>query len=468
MIRLACLLLFLSCLPLAAQQPGHAGSESCTGCHEAEAAAWAGSHHAAAWTWPAPENIRADFDGTSFALGDMQVAFRIAADGSRHAVVTERDGSVTDYPVHSVVGIEPLQQYLFETAPGRLQSFDVVWDTEAGRWFHLYPELNPPPSDAMHWSGPYKSWNGRCAVCHATGYEAEYDPDTRSYASVQAEIGVGCETCHGPGAAHLAWAETPDAPPPAQHGLAELSDPAGFLDTCGGCHSRREAFTDASVPAGTPYHDAYNLSLLRPGLYWPDGQIRDEVYVTGSFLQSKMNARGVTCANCHDPHSGRRIAEGNALCTQCHSPAGNPGFPTLPLRVFDGPEHTHHPDGSAGAQCTACHMPQTVYMGNDPRADHAFRVPRPDLAAATGAPDACTSCHEGRGGDLPGRRVPALGQRDRRGHSAFAASSTASAWPGTFTLRQTCATLPSAPIRKVDRSIPMYFLPYMDFSTQVP
>ncbi|WP_172327163.1 multiheme c-type cytochrome [Mangrovicoccus sp. HB161399] len=399
MIRLACLLLLLFCTSAAAQDAGFAGSEICTGCHDAEAEAWSGSHHAAAWTAATPGNIRADFDGTSFSLGGMEVRFRIAADGSRHAEVTELDGSVTGYEVQSVVGIEPLQQYLFETEAGRLQSFDVVWDTEQGRWFHLYPGLNPPPSDAMHWTGPYKTWNGRCAVCHATGFEADYDPETRSYASVQAEIGVGCESCHGAGAAHVAWAsrlQDTQEEPPADYGLADLSDPASFLDACGGCHSRREAYSDASPPAGTPYHDAYNLSLLRPGLYWPDGQIRDEVYVLGSFLQSKMQAKGVTCTNCHDPHSGGRIAEGNAVCTQCHSPAGNPDFPSLPLKVFDGPEHTHHPAGSAGAECKSCHMPEAVYMGNDWRADHSFRIPRPDLSAETGAPDACTSCHEGR------------------------------------------------------------------------
>ncbi|WP_138469309.1 cytochrome c3 family protein [Poseidonocella sp. HB161398] len=397
---LALLIALLSALPVLAQSPDYAGSDSCTGCHAEEAAAWAGSHHALAWTQAAPGNILADFDGTHFALGDMQVGFSVAPDGTRRAEVTERDGSTASYDVHSVVGVAPLQQYLFETGAGRLQSFDVVWDTEKGGWFHLYPEANPPPSDAMHWSGPYKTWNGRCAVCHATGYAANYDPATRSYASEEAEIGVGCEACHGPGAAHLAWAaqaETARQAPRAAHGFpVDLGDPSVLADVCGGCHSRREAHSDASPVAGTPYHDSYALSLLRPGLYWPDGQIRDEVYVLGSFLQSKMQAKGVTCANCHEPHGAGLLAEDNGLCTQCHSPAGNPDFPTLPLKVFDSPGHHRHPEGSPGAQCRACHMPEQVYMGNDWRADHSFRVPRPDLSAETGAPDACTSCHQDR------------------------------------------------------------------------
>ena len=147
---------------------------------------------------------------------------------------------------------------------------------------------------------------------------------------------------------------------------------------------------------GTPYHDAYGLTLLRPGLYHADGQILDEVYVYGSFLQSRMYAAGVGCGHCHDPHSARLVAEGDAVCTQCHSPAGNPDFPTLRLADYDDPAHHFHKPGTAGASCKSCHAPEQVYMGNNWRADHSFRVPRPDLAGATGAPDACTACHADR------------------------------------------------------------------------
>ena len=247
--------------------------------------------------------------------------------------------------------------------------------------------------------GPYKNWNGRCAVCHATGFEKNYDPATRTFASRQAEIGVGCEACHGPGSAHVAWAERGDAPGAGlgPTGLTmAFGDSEASIGLCAGCHSRRAAFTDASPVPGTPYHDSYGLSLLRPGLYHADGQILDEVYVTGSFLQSKMYARGVTCLNCHEPHTAELRAAGNAVCTQCHSPASNPDFPTLRAAAYDSPAHHHHETGSKGAECKSCHMAERVYMGNDWRADHAFRVPRPDLAAATGAPDACTGCHADR------------------------------------------------------------------------
>jgi hypothetical protein len=161
---------------------------------------------------------------------------------------------------------------------------------------------------------------------------------------------------------------------------------------CLTCHSRREAMGDGNPVPGGSYHDAFSLMLLRNGLYHPDGSILDEVFEGGSFLQSKMHGKGVRCSDCHDPHEATLIAEGNAVCTQCHSPAGNPRFPSLPLQVFDGPEHHFHPKDSAGAQCVSCHMIERTYMGVDGRRDHSFRVPRPDLAD-TGSPNACTDCH---------------------------------------------------------------------------
>ncbi len=377
----------------AANAQSYVGSDQCTDCHVDEAEAWANSHHALAWTEVGAGKMVADFDGTRFEQNGMSVLFDHSGEVPT-AQVTEKDGVMTEYDVHSVVGIEPLQQYLIETDPGRLQSFDVVWDTENERWYHLYPDQDLPPDDGLHWTGPYKNWNARCAECHATGFEKNYDVQTRSYQSRQAEIGVGCEACHGPGSAHIDWVNGRVLP----EGVGE----AGFamswgkgqteaeIQQCAGCHSRREAHEQGNPLPGTPYHDAYNLALLRPGAYHPDGQILDEVYVYGSFLQSKMYAQGVGCMNCHEPHSATLRAEGNGVCTQCHSPAGNPDFPTLTRKDYDTPDHHHHPEDSAGAQCKTCHMIERVYMGVDGRRDHSFRVPRPDLGLGQ---DACTDCH---------------------------------------------------------------------------
>ncbi len=382
------------------QSAAYVGSEACVGCHDKAGADWAGSHHALAWTAPTAGNIVADFDGTMFSHDGMTARFQIGEDGSHRVSVTEKDGETTHYTVHSVAGVEPLQQYLLETGAGRLQSFDVVWDTKEGHWFHLYPDQELPPDDALHWTGPYKTWNARCAGCHATGFEKNYDPVARSYASTQTEIGVGCEACHGPGARHLAWVddlEESSGERPANAGFAvDFSDTEATVQQCASCHARRESYQSGSPPPGTPFHDAYGLALLSPGLYHADGQIQDEVYVYGSFLQSKMYAAGVGCLDCHEPHAAELRAEGNALCVQCHNPGGNPRFPTLEPAPYDHPDHHFHEPGSEGAACINCHMTDRVYMGNDRRRDHSFRIPRPDLAAVTDAPDACTGCHSDR------------------------------------------------------------------------
>jgi len=384
--------------------PDFVGTAVCAGCHEAELATWRSSHHAKAWMEPVPETVDGDFDNATFNLKGRTTRF-FRKKGGYFIETDDIAGDRKTYKVVGVGGIAPLQQYLVETAPGRIQSFDVVWDQNAKRWYHLYGDEAPPPEDGLHWSGPYKTWNSRCAECHATRFEKNYDPRTRNFSSRQSEIGVGCEACHGPGEAHVAWARNAgtyaQSPFP---GTGETGLVIGFADTlpeteiqqCAGCHSRREAFADGNPLPGTPYHDAYRLSLLREGLYHADGQIQDEVYVYGSFLQSKMYAAGLRCTTCHDPHSGRLKADGNAVCTQCHSPAGNAVFPTLTKMLYDAPTHHFHQPDTPGADCKSCHMIERVYMGIDGRRDHSFRVPRPDLSEKLGTPNACNDCHADR------------------------------------------------------------------------
>ncbi|MDE0589184.1 multiheme c-type cytochrome [Halocynthiibacter sp. C4] len=388
---------------------GYVGTETCATCHEDESLVWEESHHALAWTEATEENVLGNFDGAEFV--HEGVATRFDREGQAFVIhVTEEDGSKKRFEVHSVAGIAPLQQYLIETEPGKLQSFDVVWDVEREEWYHLYPDQHLPPDDGLHWTGPYKNWNARCAECHATGFRKNYDSVSQSYASDQVEIGVGCEACHGPGRDHVEWAEN-GAKEDGQGSYFSMNfaeaGAEGEIQQCAGCHSRREAQLDGNPLPGTPYHDAYALSLLRPGMYHPDGQIRDEVYVYGSFLQSKMYEKGVQCSNCHDPHSVQLKAEGNAVCTQCHSPAGNPEFTSLTQKDYDTADHHFHPEGSEGAQCKSCHMIERDYMGIDGRRDHSFRIPRPDLAAASGSPDACTDCHDDRSPEWAAEEIAA-------------------------------------------------------------
>ncbi|MGI9327504.1 MAG: tetratricopeptide repeat protein, partial [Pseudomonadales bacterium] len=266
----------------------------------------------------------------------------------------------------------------------------VAWDArseEQGgqRWFHLQPDAAGKPDDVLHWTKGAYQWNFMCADCHSTAVQKNYDPVTRSYQTEFAELTVGCEACHGPGSAHLAN--------PTQ--MLGLTTQEQQLNACAPCHSRRGQLAEGFSPS-EPFLNHYLPALLEEGLYHADGQILDEVYVYGSFLQSKMHQRGVSCSDCHDVHSGELHLEGNAVCTQCHNASGRADYPTLPLADFDNPSHHFHEADTTGAQCVNCHMPEQTYMVVDDRRDHSFRVPRPDLSATTGAPDACSACHSER------------------------------------------------------------------------
>lgn len=400
--------------------PRFVGTQTCTGCHEAEANAWQASHHALAWTEPSDETVDGDFENSEFRhLGRTSRFFR--QDGEFFVETDDFHDGPTTFKIEGVGGIAPLQQYLIETEPGRLQSFDVVWDQVGKEWYHLYPDQELPPEDGFHWSGPYKNWNARCAECHSTNFQKNYSLRSRQYQSSWSEIGVGCEACHGPGEAHVAWARQETGNPSPYPGAGEkgfllefsADDAQAEIQQCATCHSRREPFQASSPLPGTPFHDAYRLALLREGLYHPDGQILDEVYVYGSFLQSKMHQAGVRCSDCHEPHSGQTRAEGNAICTQCHAPSGNERFPSLALKDYDTPAHHFHETGSEGAQCVSCHMIERTYMGVDGRRDHSFRVPRPDLSSKIGTPNACNDCHLDKTPEWAGDEIEAKFPDDR-------------------------------------------------------
>lgn len=450
----------------AEEAPKPVGSEACAGCHSEATAAWEMSHHAHAWTLPTPETVLGDFSDVSVTHGGFTARFFM--DGESYMIETEGpDGQRRPYEVVGVAGIVPLQQYLLSPEAGRTQVFDIAWDVNEKRWYPVFPSQIVGPGDGFHWTGPYKSWEARCAECHATNYTRNYDPQTRTYAPQMTEMSVGCESCHGPGSAHLDWAKDPEGfTVPAgltAQGLTVALEgkQAGEIAVCLTCHSRRESLADGTPVPGTSYAETYAISLLRPGVYHADGQILDEVFEGGSFLQSKMFAKGVTCSNCHEPHSGALKAEGEAVCTQCHSPAGNPDFPSLPLKVFDGPEHTFHPEGSEGARCVNCHMAGRTYMGVDFRRDHSFRIPRPDLDAATGAPDACTTCHADKSADWAAaeiaRRFPESTHRGPHYGTTLAAGRAdpvaqtgaliaLAEWPGPGIVRATALEMiPSLP-----------------------
>ncbi|MBL0731262.1 MAG: tetratricopeptide repeat protein, partial [Desulfosarcina sp.] len=352
---------------------------------------WQNSYHDRAMDKADATSVLGDFSNAKFIHNNITTRF--FKKGEKFFVNTiGQDGKYNDFQITHTFGFYPLQQYLIPFKGGRLQCLTIAWDDVKKKWYAL-PNYTDDHTDWLHWTGQGQNWNGMCAECHSTNLKKGYDIKTDSFTTTWSEINVSCEACHGPGSRHVAWAETPEM------GRRKVDNfnlvvktrnmsSKDFVQICAWCHSRRSAIDDFS-------HGHENImdymipSLLTQNLYYPDGQILDEVYVYGSFMQSKMFLNGVNCGDCHDVHSQKLKIKGNGLCLSYHR-----------ADTYDTPNHHFHKKiyqgkESKGDDCIQCHMPESVYMGIDKRADHSIRIPRPDLSQTHKIPNACNAagCH---------------------------------------------------------------------------
>lgn len=373
--------------------------QGCQGCHAGESKQWQGSHHQRAMELPSELTVLGDFNDVTFK-SDTETTRFFRKDHEFWVNTPGSDGQPADFKVAYTFGFEPLQQYLLELPGGRLQPLGVAWDSEKKQWFHLYPGQGIDARNALHWTKTAQNANYMCVECHTTGFKRNFNAQQNSFASHWQALGVGCQSCHGPASGHLNWAikaDQADASRGFEQPLLSQTTNRGQVEICARCHALRSPLGDGYQHANALLDD-YLPSALNAAQYEVDGKIKGEVFEYGSFTQSKMFAKGVACTDCHNPHSTQLKAQGNAVCTQCHNPAGKtaaPGVDGAGLRAkdYDSPAHTKHPAGSPAAQCTACHMPGKLYMGNDLRHDHSFSVPNPAQSRALGAPDACMGCH---------------------------------------------------------------------------
>ena len=384
------------------------GGDNCSECHKEQVNIWQGSHHDLAMQTATEKSVLGNFNNIEFKQFDVISTFYkknkqywVRTDGS--------DGQLKDYQIKYTFGVSPLQQYLIEFTGGRLQVLDIAWDsrlkTEGGqRWYHLHPKDKVEHNDILHWTGPNLNWNYMCADCHSTNLKKNYNAEKQTYDTQWTDINVSCEACHGPGSDHIHWAKSPGQHADINKGLAvrlnesraswhtnkksgkptrsSANHSRAEIQVCARCHSRRSQLTDEFIP-GQPFMNAFHPSLLSSGLYYADGQMRDEVYVWGSFRQSKMYEAGVTCSNCHDPHSTKLKLPDKQVCYQCHE-----------QQHYAKQSHHFHKNDSPGSDCIECHMPTTTFMGIDNRHDHSFRIPRPILSVTTELPNACNGCHK--------------------------------------------------------------------------
>ncbi|MBB5190729.1 putative CXXCH cytochrome family protein [Silvimonas terrae] len=374
--------------------------QRCASCHSAEFASWKNAHHAKAMALPTADTVAGNFENARFDYNG--ITSRFYRKGSEYWVDTDgAGGKVGSYKVAFTFGVAPLQQYLIAMPGGRLQALGIAWDVQRKTWFHLHPKEQVTAADELHWTKPAQNANFMCAECHVTNMKRNYNPADDTFKSTWHALGVGCQACHGPASSHVTWETGDKSQPLAGFGFEtplKNAPQQTVLETCARCHSRRAPLGDGFVH-GQRLADDYSLSLLTDALYEVDGHFKEEDFEYGSFAQSKMFMKGVTCVDCHNPHTGKTRLQGNALCVQCHNataPLQRTGLDTSTLqrKDYDTPAHTHHPQGSAGSSCVACHMPGKFYMEVDFRHDHALSIPRPDLARELGTPDACTTCHK--------------------------------------------------------------------------
>jgi len=383
------------------------GEKICAECHVTQAELCRGSHHDRAMQIADSATVLGNFNNATFKKDGVTTTF--FKKQKQYFVQTDGpDGKLHEYKIAYTFGVYPLQQYLVEFVRGRYQALSICWDArpaaEGGqRWFHLYPNEKIDYKDILHWTGPYQNWNFMCAECHSTNLQKNYSLNDDRFATSWSEINVSCEACHGAGSKHV---ESVRGAKSEVGFVFSLKDTSGGtwafeagkstvrrtkplssrneLETCARCHSRR-AQSWGEYQHGKPIAETHRVSLLDEGVYHADGQMMDveEVYEYGSFLQSKMYQAGVTCSDCHEPHSLKLRFAGNAICTQCHLPS-----------KYDTPEHHFHKSETAAAQCVSCHMVERKYMVIDGRRDHSFRAPRPDLSVKLGTPNACNDCHK--------------------------------------------------------------------------
>lgn len=366
------------------------GDQTCQSCHAGEWEQWKGSHHDYAIGEADEEHVRGDFDDAMFSDGEN--SYRFYQEGVHYMVdITGSDDETETHRIDYTFGWEPLQQYLVDIGRGKYQALHIAWDTEKQQWFSLFPDEQFEEDDWMHWRGGAMNWNTMCADCHSTNLRQNYIAEADSFHTSWDVINVSCEACHGPGGDHVEFVSSPEGESASRERigmdleLGRFTSQIDEINTCAPCHSLRQKLTDDYIH-GDNYLDHFDPQLPRPDMYFADGQILEEVFVFGSFLQSKMYAEGIQCTDCHDPHSLqlRQPLTNNQLCMSCHEPQ------------YNSADHHFHEPNTEASQCVNCHMTGRTYMGNDYRRDHSFRIPRPDQSAQFGTPNACNDCHSDR------------------------------------------------------------------------
>jgi predicted CXXCH cytochrome family protein len=408
---------------------GYVGSSSCKACHADQYASWHRSFHrtmtqrATPATVIAPfHNDRLEFQGQWYRLERDGERFYVSVDapveaaGGRTSPRTEagqrRQVVMTTGSHHIQVywALDPHNQLLIE--------LPFYYHISSGQWILRDDTMLHPPGQPQRPS----VWNDRCIKCHSVNGVPGLDPDSGTYATRVAELGIACEACHGPGANHVAIqqnaAGNDAATRPASIVNPRSLDSHAATQVCGRCHSAtRPIDNEHYLESGLAYRpgddlhefvtlNAFDPDRARPVLqgthelfvedysidgYWGDGTCRVGGDEYNALIQSPCYERGaLSCLSCHSLHQSdpddqlAAEAQDNRACTQCH---------TEPRFNQQLAAHTHHTASSAGSACYNCHMPYTTYALLTAMRSHRISNPSVGDSVRFGKPNACNLCH---------------------------------------------------------------------------
>lgn len=421
--------------------PGYTSSDTCRSCHPGAYATWARSYHRTMTAPATPEFVHGQFEGQLLSHGP--IVFSVRQEGEKFIVSQRMQADPTvamtpDRPLALVTGSHHMQVYWYETGQGRmLGQLPFAYLKTDQRWVprgHLF--LHPPSRGVVFETG---RWNMSCITCHTTQGQPRPTPDGQ-YDTRVSELGIACEACHGPAAAHVARYQSPLAryaahlsskTEAADDNTTDIVNPARLdhkraSQICSQCHAiwqfdgpDLEAYSQHG-PAYRPGDDpAETMWLFAPSRAAEDSRVRDVVdnhpkYTNGQFWsdgQARVSGREFTgmqdsgcysrgemsCLSCHsmhkEPGDTRRDAawaddqlavdrEGDGACLQCHDEYRE-----------DPTAHTGHADTSQGSRCYNCHMPYTSYGLLKAIRSHKVTSPSVDETLETGRLNACNACH---------------------------------------------------------------------------
>jgi hypothetical protein len=316
-------LLAILCLDAIAQ-PAYVGARSCSSCHSAYFAKQGASAHAAALSRALDHPLAAALPANQqasrppayrfeFARSNKELLFRItdrndalhlpiewAFGAGRQAVTFVSRVNQDWYVEHYLSYYPPLKS--FAATPGQSEIKPTTLAQAAGL---LYKTADP------------KAGIAGCFECHSTGpvmftAEGEARP---------IELGVHCESCHGPGSAHLRDPKSNRLRNPKSLSAAQLNE------FCGRCHR-------PPASGGVKIDWNYSWNVRHQPVYLSESKC---------FRASRGT---LTCLTCHDMHresGAQKLGDYNARCTACHSTASKP---PKPVCLAQKP-----------ANCVNCHMP---------------------------------------------------------------------------------------------------------------